>query len=572
MAQAILAQAILAQVGAWHQLGQKAHAAGVLTQAGCSDSVPRHGVLVVLFLTVFVSRMVHCRSAIGHWKHQQRSYYRGIARRPCVPTAYCPPVDNSGVVMSPPPPPPVFYGVELSTPRVRIDWNELCDECADVGTQTATGQPSSADFLATINKALQIIEKHCQNPRTISLDALVPSPACDAPPCVPTLKEKFCMPTSPLLVVPSAPLLVDAPLALKEVSYYQDYLPAATTEVATGNYYIGEEYIGEDIAYSADFAALEERFARLDTDHDLVILGNIQIEKRISALEKDVSPFDTLAEPGPCEADDKPPFNPAQLAALSKDINIAVLTHLDPLLDMIIAKVNFLTDSNVQNTIGPICKVLNCRLDVLEAVLRDECEDTGGPLAQGELIVNAIVQQKMRKYRFRQNRPIVHSSDKQSKDEPELIPCLHDSNLMQPDQFMQNADESELVHNSHDDSNLVQIDQLHIEDGPKLVRYFEKLVRDEVSSCNSAHELSDPKLKQSDQFNTGETLQDCIDFDELMNDFHSTAASAQLLRQSLQDHGTFGLQRDPSHLGFLANSSDQTVSYSHSQGASSLNK
>ena len=29
------------------------------------------------------------------------------------------------------------------------------------------------------------------------------------------------------------------------------------------------------------------------------------------------------------------------------------------------------------------------------------------------------------------------------------------------------------------------------------------------------------------------TLQDCIDFDELMNDFHSTAASAQLLQQTL---------------------------------------
>ena len=74
---------------------------------------------------------------------------------------------------------------------------------------------------------------------------------------------------------------------------------------------------------------------------------------------------------------------------------------------------------------------------------------------------------------------------------------------------------------------------------------------------------------QTDQFNIGETLQDCVDFDELMNDFHSTAASAQLLRQSLSDQGTFDLLRDPSHLGFLANSSDQTVYNAHLQGASS---
>jgi len=71
--------------------------------------------------------------------------------------------------------------------------------------------------------------------------------------------------------------------------------------------------------------------------------------------------------------------------------------------------------------------------------------------------------------------------------------------------------------------------------GPNLVRYFEKLVRDEVSSCSSANDsqASDSNLMHSDQIDTGETLQDCIDFDELMNDFHSTAASAQLLQQTL---------------------------------------
>ena len=74
---------------------------------------------------------------------------------------------------------------------------------------------------------------------------------------------------------------------------------------------------------------------------------------------------------------------------------------------------------------------------------------------------------------------------------------------------------------------------MHVENGSELVRYFEKLVRDEVSAGNSAPYLTDSNLMHSDQFNTGETLHDCIDFDELMNDFHSTAASAQLLHQTL---------------------------------------
>ena len=74
--------------------------------------------------------------------------------------------------------------------------------------------------------------------------------------------------------------------------------------------------------------------------------------------------------------------------------------------------------------------------------------------------------------------------------------------------------------------------ELHVDDEPNLVRYFEKLVRDEVSSSSSPN-LSDPNLMQPSQFITGETLQDCKDFDELMNDSHSAAASAQLLRQSL---------------------------------------
>ena len=61
--------------------------------------------------------------------------------------------------------------------------------------------------------------------------------------------------------------------------------------------------------------------------------------------------------------------------------------------------------------------------------------------------------------------------------------------------------------------------ELHIEDEPNVMRYSEKLVRDEVSSCSSVHDLSGPSLMQPSHFDTGGTLHDCIDFDELMNDF-----------------------------------------------------
>ena len=61
-----------------------------------------------------------------------------------------------------------------------------------------------------------------------------------------------------------------------------------------------------------------------------------------------------------------------------------------------------------------------------------------------------------------------------------------------------------------------------------------KQKRDEVSAelseFDTLRDLHDPNLMQAPQFNTGETLQD---FDELLNDLHSTAASAQLLLHSL---------------------------------------
>ena len=56
---------------------------------------------------------------------------------------------------------------------------------------------------------------------------------------------------------------------------------------------------------------------------------------------------------------------------------------------------------------------------------------------------------------------------------------------------------------------------------------------DEISRCDSLHGLHDPNLMQPSKINIVETVQDCIDFDELLNAVHSTAASAQLLRYSL---------------------------------------
>ena len=109
---------------------------------------------------------------------------------------------------------------------------------------------------------------------------------------------------------------------------------------------------------------------------------------------------------------------------------------------------------------------------------------------------------------------------------------MRSSDKQNGEELSRYSDEPNLVHSLHD-PNLMQPAQLHVDDEPNLVRYFEKLVGDEVSRCNSAHGLLDPNLMQPSQINTGETLQNYIDFDELLNDVHSTAASAQLLRLSL---------------------------------------
>ena len=203
-----------------------------------------------------------------------------------------------------PPPPPLS-----EVPRYSA-WADIVDKCdcatqcqpafTDVRPSFPAAQaepPLSGNYLDTINRALGIIEIQSRllaaplPPRTISLDGPLPSSECaletllvdpvslplnDAPF---TLSETICM--------PPAPLLVDAPLALEEVIYYHVYLPA------TGCYYIGEEedndYSGENFA-GENFAALEERVTKIDTDQDLVILGSIQIEKHISAFENSATP------------------------------------------------------------------------------------------------------------------------------------------------------------------------------------------------------------------------------------------------------------------------------------------
>jgi len=129
------------------------------------------------------------------------------------------------------------------------------------------GLPSYRELLNTTLRIIAHLNPGAGAPllsRSISLDALLP-------------------------VSESALELVDAPCALKEVIYFQDHLPeAAVAEVATGFYYIGDDDDDEDdkeLAVSADFTAFAEHLDRIDTDNDLIILGNIVIEKRISALE-----------------------------------------------------------------------------------------------------------------------------------------------------------------------------------------------------------------------------------------------------------------------------------------------
>ena len=87
-----------------------------------------------------------------------------------VEAAYCPTADNTGVVLPPPPPPPVFYGSELSRPRVRLDWNDLCDECDDTSEKLEKDCPSGVvTFLADA----PLTVKDISVPKTLCLSVLL---------------------------------------------------------------------------------------------------------------------------------------------------------------------------------------------------------------------------------------------------------------------------------------------------------------------------------------------------------------------------------------------------------------
>ena len=363
-----------------------------------------------------------------------------------------------------PPPPPLSEAPRHSAWADIVDRCDCATQCDLVFTAMPADPPLSGKFLDTINRALGIIELQCrpcpdacaspieaqpkQPIRQLLLEPLIVDSGCT--PGFPPLDDApFTM--TEISCLPPAPLLEDAPLALKEVSYYDDYTGedfTANTEQLTGNFYIGEEY-GEDFTNPADLSAL----------------------------------------------DAEGPFTPAQNIVLDREINATVMKILDPLIDMIIAKVVVLIEANVKTAIDPICHDFSCRLDALQGeqtAIAAEEEEGPNSAAQHNLDndFRLIVQTSMKRYCFKHTQ-------------------------------------YSLKHNS------MQIDRLHVENGSELVHYFEKLVRDEISTSNSAPDLSDPNLMHSDQFNTGDTLQDCTDFDEPMNDLHSTAACAQLLQYSL---------------------------------------
>ena len=158
--------------------------------------------------------------------------------------------------------------------------------------------------------------------------------------------------------------------------------------------------------------------------------------------------------------------------------------------------------SELQTSFDPVCFEFRNQIEML----------------RNEIVFKLTpVQSSMKRYCFKHKSDNLHeqneqnfnrSSDNQSGIPPSSCGPLHDLHVP-------------------------NLDIVHIDDEPNLVRYFEKLVDDEVSSCNSMQDLHGLNLMQPPQIDIGETLQDCIDFDELLNDIHSTAASAQLLQRSL---------------------------------------
>ena len=196
-----------------------------------------------------------------------------------------------------PPPPPLSEAPRHSAWADIVDRCDCATQCDPVLTAMPADPPLSGKFLDTINRALGIIELQyrpcpdaCASPievqpkqpiRQLLLEPLIVDFGCtpgfppldDAPF---TMTEISCLPPAPAsrshpsgntpscekTRCPPVPfftrdwlagdipqkLLEDAPLALKEVSNYDDYTGedfSANTEQLTGNFYIGEEY-GEE--------------------------------------------------------------------------------------------------------------------------------------------------------------------------------------------------------------------------------------------------------------------------------------------------------------------------------------
>ena len=81
------------------------------------------------------------------------------------------------------------------------------------------------------------------------------------------------------------------------------------------------------------------------------------------------------AEDNDEEAAEEGPSTAAQYLVLDRDIDVTVGRILDPLVDMIIAKVHTMIANNVQSVMDPICYVLSSRLDITETVLREDGDD-----------------------------------------------------------------------------------------------------------------------------------------------------------------------------------------------------
>ena len=378
--------------------------------------------------------------------------------------------------------------------------------------------PPSGDYLDTINRALGIIALQSRlltaplPPRTISLDSMLPSSECavETP-----LVDPVSQPPddAPIIATEDAPTTLELTTLEDSCTHEKDIsLPrAATTGTAIESFFIGDTppQVPED-ATAAYIAILEERLTRaiaqLDADHDLIILGNIQIEKRVSVLEFDISgpgsavfaEEEALASEDGANEEQREPFTAAQLS----EINRIFTNTFAGFIDQIIAKVQNMITTELQTSFDPVCSDLRNQIEML----------------RNEIVFKLTpVQSSMKRYCFKHKSDNLHeqneqnfnrSSDNQSGIPPSSCGRLHDLHVP-------------------------NLDIVHIDDEPNLVRYFEKLVDDEVSSCNSMHDLHGNNLMQPPQIDIGETLQDCIDFDELLHDIHSTAASAQLLQRSL---------------------------------------